>query len=106
MRFRVFLGAGALAVGLGALLAPTASARDAGFSDYPCSEQFAVPWSVDAWTGERNVVISPYGTADIRCASFHGQTSAYQLDPQGRRHLLNSFGMLAPNVYIWDFTTK
>ncbi|OZC56384.1 hypothetical protein CH289_05765 [Rhodococcus sp. RS1C4] len=106
MRIKVVLGAGALTVGLGVFFAPTASAQDAGFSDYPCSDQFAVPWSLDAWTGERSAVISPYGTADIRCSSFHGQTSAYQLDPQGRKHLLNPFSILGPTLYIWDINGR
>lgn len=103
MKFNVLLGAGVLAMGASVLLAPTAAAQDAGFSDYPCSEEFAVPWSVDAWTGTHEVVISPYGTADIRCASFHGQTSVYQTDPQGRKHALNNpLGVFVPNLYLFD----
>ena len=42
MNSKTLVAACALAIGLGAVCAPTATAQNAGYDDYPCSEQFAV----------------------------------------------------------------
>lgn len=105
MRRSVIAAGGALALGLGIVCAPAAAAQTAGYSETECSEQFRVPWAADAWNGTNKVAVSPFGTADIYCVSFHGQTDVYQLDDQGRKHDLGPLpviGLLAPNVYFWN----
>ncbi|MGV9748376.1 hypothetical protein ACWDTG_26275 [Rhodococcus zopfii] len=106
MKVKMLVAGGALTLAVSAVCAPTAAAQTAGYTEGPCGDEFRVPWSVDAWTGAHKIVFSPFGTADIYCVSFHGQTSTYQVDTQGRKHLLNPssglVGALAPNLYFWD----
>ena len=106
MKGTMFTAAGALAISFGAMCAPTATAQDAGYGEYPCSDQFQVPWSLDAWNGTHKVAFSPFGTDNIQCVSFHGQTAAYQLDARGRKHALTPpsgvLGAVVPNLYFWD----
>ncbi|RVW06146.1 hypothetical protein [Rhodococcus spongiicola] len=120
-----------LAVGMGTISAPTATAEELGFgmSTYePCSDRFRLPWEpVPQWAPpapwdpalyKPNVVLSPFGTADIYCAAWKGFSSAYQVDPWGNRHTLdNQLGQMGSaasvsNVpfltwatlpfYVWD----
>lgn len=106
MQGKTMIAVVALAIGLGAVCAPTAAAQDTGYREYPCSEMFAVPWSIDAWNGTHKVAFSPFGTENIHCVSFHGWTAVHQLDPQGRKHSLTSpsgvLGAFTSNLYFWD----
>ncbi|MFG1782568.1 hypothetical protein ACGFIU_09015 [Rhodococcus oryzae] len=110
MNRTMLVAACALAVGLGTVLAPNAAAQDIGLREYPCSDQFRVPWALDAWNGINKVAFSPFGSDNIHCVSFHGMTAIYQLDPQGRKHALNppsafSIGAFARQLYFWDSAT-
>ncbi len=106
MKSKTIIAACALAIGLGAVCAPTAAAQGIDLREYPCSDDFALPWELDAWNGTHKVAFSPYGTENIHCVSFHGWTSAYQFDPQGRKHNLNApsgvVGAFASKLYFWD----
>lgn len=110
MNRTMLVAAGALAVGIGTVLAPGAAAQDIGLRDYPCSDQFRVPWVLDAWNGTNKVAFSPFGTDNIHCVSFHGMTVAYQLDPEGKKHALNPpsglIGAFAGQLYFWDPATS
>lgn len=103
------LAAGALTVAIGGILAPAASAQDLGnaFGQYqPCSNMYRLPWEPASRTTD--VVLSPFGTANIYCASWHGVRSTYQLDPRGKRHHINmasvNLGSINPPLgfYVWD----
>lgn len=110
MNRTMLAAAGAVAVVVGTLLAPSAAAQDIGLREYPCSDQFRVPWALDAWNGTKKVAFSPFGTDNIHCVSFHGMTAVYQLDPQGRKHALNPpsgflSSVVASQLYFWDPAT-
>ena len=95
----------------GGVLTPTASAQDFGsFGQYkPCSERFRLPWEPTSPT--TNVVVSPFGTAEMYCTSWHGITEIYQLDPWGNKHRINMatahLGSIDPTLgfYMWDPAT-
>lgn len=111
MKVSRLVAAGALAVALGGILAPAASAQDFGNSvEYgPCSDRFRLPWEQASLT--TNVVLSPFGTADMFCASWHGVTQTYQLDPWGKKHHITmasaNLGSINPPLgfYVWDPAT-
>ncbi|WP_430331066.1 hypothetical protein [Rhodococcus sp. ACT016] len=103
---------GLLAIGIGVMLAPTASAQDLGsnFGPYqPCSNMYRLPWEPASLT--TNVVLSPFGTTDIYCASNHGFTDTYQVDPRGNKHHITmasvNLGSINPPLgfYVWDPAT-
>ncbi|WP_156042578.1 hypothetical protein [Rhodococcus sp. UNC363MFTsu5.1] len=99
MNRTLLAGSCALAVGLGTLLAPAAAARgQTGPEMYPCSDHFVVPLDPQAWTTDKMVVISPYGTDRISCGSWHGFFSVVQADPQGKVHVLQN--LLAAIAFI------
>ncbi len=109
---RLVGGAGVLAVALGGVLAPTASAQDLGnnVGQYqPCSNVYRLPWEPASLT--TNVVLSPFGTAGIYCASWHGVTDSYQVDPWGNKHRITmasvNLGSIDPPLgfYVWDPVT-
>jgi len=102
-----FIVAGLLAIGLGVMAVPTASA--AGMAEYrPCSDQFRLPWELGS--PSPYVVLSPFGTADMYCASWHGFTDIYQLDQGGKKHWINKASVnlgsidLPLGFYVWDPT--
>ncbi|WP_127948043.1 hypothetical protein [Rhodococcus spongiicola] len=93
-RSRFVVAAVLLTVGMGIISAPTAAAEDTGTGGLewqPCSDRFRLPWEPATLTTDP--VLSPFGTADIYCKSWHGVTAVYQLDPSGNRHeLVRSLG--------------
>ncbi|MFC4604220.1 hypothetical protein [Rhodococcus kronopolitis] len=118
MNRKHLLGSCALAIILGTVLAPTASAEvrtgQGGPESRPCSDQFVVPLDPQAWTTDKMVVISPYGTDRIECGAWHGFFYASQTDPQGKVHALENAataiglfgsgsgaGYGGGKVYIW-----
>lgn len=111
MKVARIAAAGALAVALGCVLTPPAGAQDFGdFGQYgPCSERFRLPWEPASATA--NVVVSPFGTAEMYCASWHGVTAIYQLDPWGNKHRITmatvDLGSINPPLgfYVWDPAT-
>ncbi|MFC9786721.1 hypothetical protein [Rhodococcus sp. NPDC127528] len=111
MKVARIAAAGALAVALGGILTPTVSAQDFGnFGQYgPCSERFRLPWEPSSRT--TNVVVSPFGKAEMFCASWHGMTEIYQLDPWGKKHRIDmatvNLGSINPPLgfYVWDPAT-
>jgi hypothetical protein len=119
MNRMLLAGSCALAIGLGTLLAPAASAEavrgQGGPESHPCSDQFVVPLDPQAWTTDKMVVISPYGTDRISCGSWHGFFYASQTDPQGKVHGLQNplaaiglfgsgsgAGYGGGKVYVWQ----
>lgn len=106
MKHSTVVAAGVLAFGLGAVVAPTATAQDFGNTvEYSqCSDRFRLPWQPA--TPTTNVVLSPFGTADMHCASWHGVTQAYQVDPWGNKHRINPAKFVVPlPFYVWDPAT-
>jgi len=106
MKRSMFVTAGVLAIGLGTVLAPTAAADDYGNTvEYrACSDQFRLPWEPAAPT--KSVVVSPFGTADMHCASWHGVTQVYQVDPWGNKHRINPAKFVVPlPFFVWDPAT-
>ncbi|MFC7447659.1 hypothetical protein [Rhodococcus daqingensis] len=111
MNRRLLITAGALAIGIGTVLAPAAGAQGGAGEYQLCSDQFRVPIAQDAWVpGNHAVVFSPYGTDRIYCQSWHGFTSVYQLDPAGKRHALTPPEAFVGSsrggwskVYVWNF---
>lgn len=106
MRYSGFVAASVLAVGLGGALAQPAAAQDFGsFGQYrPCSNQFRLPWEPASRT--TNVVLSPFGTANMHCASWHGVTEIYQVDPWGNKHRINRAQVVVPlPFFVWDPAT-
>ncbi|MFC9790141.1 hypothetical protein [Rhodococcus sp. NPDC127528] len=118
MNRALLVGSWALAVALGTALAPTAAADATtgrgGPEWQPCSDQFVVPLDPQAWTTDKKVVLSPYGTDRIECGSWHGFFYASQTDPQGKAHALENAaaaiglfgsgsgaGYAGGKVYIW-----
>ncbi|RVW02664.1 hypothetical protein [Rhodococcus xishaensis] len=111
-----------LAVGLGGVATPTATALGSNTSseERPYSDEFRLPW--EPATPTTTPVLSPFGTADIYCWYAGGFTGVYQLDPWGNKHRLASgmgyLGSAAASVssvpllallplpfYVWDLTT-
>ncbi|MGW6376792.1 hypothetical protein ACWFRB_12105 [Rhodococcus sp. NPDC055112] len=106
MNRKMLVAAGAMAIGIGAVLAPSASAQAPG-EHAPCSQMFRVPIAPDAWNTTNRVVFSPFGTDNIYCTGVHGLIGGYQLDPRGNRHRLNApfAGPFTGHVYFWDPAT-
>ncbi|AQA21217.1 hypothetical protein ACGFIU_18110 [Rhodococcus oryzae] len=106
-----FVAASVLAIGLASPLAPTAAAQDFGnlVEHGPCSDRFRLPWEQASPTTD--VVLSPFGTAEMFCASWHGVTQVYQLDPWGKKHRITmasaNLGSINPPLgfYVWDPAT-
>jgi hypothetical protein len=103
---KTLLKATTLALGIGAALAPIASAQnhapEPGFKAY--SQHFVTPLDQAAWgPNPPYVVVSPYGTKDINCAAWAGWINCYQLDPGGARHDLVQlpFGVFGkPRIFV------
>ncbi|EME20463.1 hypothetical protein [Rhodococcus triatomae] len=110
MRLTVAASAVLVAVGVGVLVAPTATASD--FGEFTrCDEWFRAPWDPRGWVDDDSrIVISPFGAANVYCASWHGWSAAYQLDPWGNKHTLHAsygFGSSGGTTYdakffVWD----
>lgn len=97
-RFTRALGAGALAVGLASALAPAASAVTVDkLPPVPTAH-----YRQDGPAGQ--AVLSPYGTAKIKCQGFHGSnTECYQQRPDGKWEALVYAWPLPLQIYpVWD----
>ena len=99
MKFRA-LSTAACAIGFALISAPAANADNVWGPDYDCSQNFGTVFS-----GARNWVISPYGSANMWCTpGFHGSwTVAYQLDPAGNRHNVTALFYVGPGSQ-WVYT--
>lgn len=102
---RRLFAATALALGAGVALAPTTVAQGhvpaPGFQ--PASQSFVTPLDPNAWRpAPKWIVVSPYGTNDIYCASGGGWTDCYQLDPAGDRHNLVSINAYTPRLWVFN----
>ena len=104
MKLRHLAVAALGAAAIGVAVSPAASAAPTWtYPPSPCSDDFAQPWELEAWSGSNYVALSPYGTADLSCgAGPKGGTYVYQLDADGRSHILGGgIPVFTTRIYWW-----